>query len=123
MSGYGLTSAGAYATTAVRPKVMAVNRPRRKKTEMKLTWKQRFRNWLHNDSDQPDEVISDVEPANLQSEGMRFQLYKATGGYVIETTQYDYAKDRRLNKMYVIGNDADLGAELGKIVTMEALRA
>lgn len=82
-----------------------------------------LRNWLNSDelSDKADRPIQ-AEPANLQSEGMRFQLYKASGGYVIETAMYDHVKDRRHTKMYVITDDKDLGSELGKIITMEALR-
>lgn len=91
---------------------------------MKLNLKQRLINWLSDDNyaDMPDSIDS-IERASLQSEGMRFQLYKAFGGYVIETTQYDNRNDRRLNKMYVITEDKDLGQELGKIITMEALRS
>ena len=117
MSGYGVSSSG-YASN----KVTATARPKRRKKEMKLTFKQRIRNWLNRDDDEsiPEAVL---ETASLQSEGMRFQLYKAAGGYVIETTQYDNRTDRRHNKMYVVTEDKDLGAELGKIITMEALRA
>ncbi len=119
MSGYG--QAIGYASTS---KVSAI-RPARKirKEKMKLSLKQRIINWLNNDEVELERDIPQVEPANLQSEGMRFQLYKASGGYVIETTQYDHRNDRRHNKMYVITEDKDLGSELGKIITMEALRA
>jgi hypothetical protein len=110
MSGYG--QAIGYASTS---KVSAI-RPARKIRKEKI-------NWLNNDEVELERDIPQIEPANLQSEGMRFQLYKASGGYVIETTQYDHRNDRRHNKMYVITEDKDLGSELGKIITMEALRA
>lgn len=110
------------ASTQKVPRPMATIRPRRKKQEMKLNLKQRLINWLSDDDDDmPD--IATLERESLQSEGMRFQLYKASGGYVIETTQYDNRNDRRINKMYVITEDKDLGQELGKIITMEALRS
>lgn len=119
MSGYGLTSAGAYTN-----KVTAIKPARRiRKEKMKLTLRQRIINWLNNDEVELEKDIPQIEPANLQSEGMRFQLYKASGGYVIETTQYDHRNDRRHNKMYVVTEDKDLGSELGKIITMEALRS
>lgn len=53
---------------------------------------------------------------------MRFQLFKASGRYVIETTYYDDRRDERINKMYVVTEDQDIGKEIGKIITMEALR-
>lgn len=99
-----------------------IRRPRHMKEHKIRRW---LRNWLVNfDSDQPvRESLVSVETANLQSEGMRFQLYRATGGYVVETSSYDRHKDRRNSKMYIITDDQDLGDQLGKIVTMEALRA
>ena len=91
--------------------------------EMKLTLKQRFRNWL---MDTDSEVEADrgiyVEEDKLSSEGMRLQIYKASGGFVVETRSYDRNRDRNQNSMHVIRDDQDLGEALGKIVMMEALR-
>ena len=91
---------------------------------MKLTIKQRLRNWLLNDEDEQLAYSNDIaEPANhLESEGMRFNLFKASGGFVIETRTYDSRNDRHLNKMYVIHEGDDVGEQLGKIITMESLR-
>jgi hypothetical protein len=87
----------------------------------KMSIKQRFKNWLmRDDSDAPQLAIEEASP--LQSDGMRFQLYKASGGFVVETRTYDRIKDRSLNSMYIIRDDQDVGEELGKIVTMETLR-
>lgn len=98
-------------------------RPARKvkRKEMKLTLKQRFRNWLNNDEYEQD-IPQIVESDRLSSEGMRMQIYKASGGYVIETRSYDSHKDRNHNSMHVITEDQDLGDALGKIVMMEALK-
>jgi hypothetical protein len=50
------------------------------------------------------------------------QIYKASGGYVVETRSYDSHKDRNFNSMHVITEEQDLGDALGKIVMMEALK-
>ena len=63
-----------------------------------------------------------AEPDSISSNGMRFNLYKASGGFVIETRAYDERTDRNNNKLYVITEDKDVGEELGKIITMESLR-
>ena len=90
---------------------------------MKLTWKQRFRNWLHNDGDEAEKVPTlAMEPASLDSNGMRLQIYKASGGFVVETRRYDERTDRHDNTMHVITEEEDLGERLGKIVMMESLR-
>jgi 3-methyladenine DNA glycosylase Mpg len=53
---------------------------------------------------------------------MRLQIYRASGGYVVETKAYDHHKDRNFHTMHVITEDQDLGDALGKIVMMEALK-
>lgn len=120
MSTYGRGLGGAKVAIPV-PRIRGSNHINRKK-KMKLSIKQRLRNWLMDD--EPDQIYSsqEAEPAQLESTGMRFNLYKASGGFVIETRHYDERNDRNINKMYVINEDKDLGAELGKIITMESLR-
>ena len=90
---------------------------------MKLTLKQRFRNWLNRDDDEADVPQMAVEANSLSSEGMRLQVYRASGGYVVETRTYDHHKDRHHCTMHVITEQEDLGDRLGKIVMMEALRS
>ena len=92
-----------------------------KKALMKLSLKERLRNWLLNsDVDREQDIC--VQEDKLSSDGMRMQIYKATGGFVVETRGYDRQRDRHLNSMHVITEDQDLGDALGKIVMMEALR-
>ena len=92
-----------------------------KKALMKLSLKERLRNWLLNSDAEPSQDIC-VQEDKLSSDGMRMQIYKATGGFVVETRGYDRQRDRHLNSMHVITEDQDLGDALGKIVMMEALR-
>jgi len=111
-----------YATqkvSAVRPA-----RRIRKEKKMKLTFRQRIRNWLMKnelEEDVPQMVSADGN--RLDSDGMRLQIYKASGGYVVETRNYDRRTDRHNSTMHVIREDQDLGDALGKIVMMEALRS
>ena len=126
MSNYGKTlGTSAKMSSHPIPRIRASNHVKqKKKTKMKLSLKQRFRNWLMNDDDDSLYVGSShaIEADSLASEGMRFQLYKASGGFVIETRHYDERSDRHTTKMYVINEEKDLGEELGKIITMESLR-
>ena len=92
-----------------------------KRIKMKLSLKQRIRNWLLDDYDEQD-IPQVVEADRLSSDGMRLQVYRASGGFVIETRSYDRRKDENVNNMYVINEDKDLGNEIGKIITMESLR-
>ena len=118
MSGYGQAIA-----TVSSAKRLGVNSPRRirKAQKVKLTFRQRIRNWLNKD-DYDEDVPQMVEADKLSSEGMRLQIYKANGGYVVETRSYDSHKDRNFTTMHVITEEQDLGDSLGKIVMMEALK-
>jgi hypothetical protein len=101
-------------------KIAGANTPLRNK--MKLSIKQRIRNWLMDDSVEECYASVAVEQDRLGSEGMRLQIHKASGGFVVETRNYDQRKDQSKYTMYVITEEQDLGESLGKIVMMEALR-
>ena len=93
---------------------------------MKLTFKQRIRNWLMNDDNDTDysgNLISvDSEGPNIQSQGFRLNVYSASGGTIIETTKYDRKSDENRHSLHVVTDDKDLGEQLSKIITMEQLR-
>lgn len=116
----GQLSAGYALSSSKRSLIKPARKLRKQK--VKLTLKQRFRNWLNRDDDIGEDVPQTIEADRLSSEGMRLQIYKASGGYVVETRRYDSHKDRHFNTMHVITDDKDLGDSLGKIVMMEALR-
>ena len=92
---------------------------------MKLTFKQKLRKWLMDDTDEHNygNVISvDSDGPNIQSQGFRLNVYSAGGGTIIETTKYDRQKDDHRHSLHVVTDDKDLGEELSKIITMESLR-
>ena len=92
-------------------------------TPMKLTFKQRLRNWLLNDENEFTHSIAIDECApNLQSQGFRLNIYGASGGTIIETTKYDCKNDENRHSLHVVTDDKDLGEALSKIITMEQLR-
>lgn len=88
---------------------------------MKLTFKQRIRNWLMND-EMDQAICADSEGPDIQSQGFRLNVYNASGGTIIETTKYDRQKDEHRHSLHVVTDDKDLGEELAKIITMESLR-
>lgn len=60
--------------------------------------------------------------SELNAHGMNFKIYKASGGTIIETNQYNHRTDRHSSGLYIITDEKDLGKELGKIITMESLK-
>jgi len=131
MSGYGQavasTAKSIHRLQRSMTKSSSMVRPRRQYVEekpMKLTFKQRIRNWLMNDEeDYSNQLISvDSEGPNIQSQGFRLNVYSASGGTIVETTKYDRQKDDHRHSLHVVTEDKDLGEELAKIITLESLR-
>ena len=91
--------------------------------KIKMSIKQRIRNWLMND-DQPDEcyAVEDENNPDLNSQPFRLNIYGASGGTIIETTKYDRKSDENRHSLHIVTEDKDLGQELAKIITMEQLR-
>jgi hypothetical protein len=119
----------AVASTAKIPRIRGANQLKRarqyvEERPMKLTFKQRIRNWLMDDSDEADyaPISVDSDGPSLDSNSFRLKVYGASGGTIIETTKYDRKSDENRHSLHVITDDKDLGAELAKIITMEQLR-
>jgi hypothetical protein len=90
---------------------------------MKMSIKQRIRNWLMNDNDTEEcFTVEDSDGPDLHSQSFRLNIYGASGGTIIETTKYDRKNDENRHSLHVVTEDKDLGAELSKIITMEQLR-
>ena len=85
--------------------------------------RRRIRDWLNDDDDSMVKPSPRAHNAShLDSQGFRLQVYKASGGIVIETHAYDEKKDRSNIGLYVITEDQDVGYEIGKIITFENLK-
>jgi hypothetical protein len=112
------------------PRITHSNRPSRaipiqtiESRKMKMTLKQRIRNWLMNDNDTEEcFTVEDSDGPDLHSQSFRLNIYGASGGTIIETTKYDRKNDENRHSLHVVTEDKDLGAELSKIITMEQLR-
>jgi len=121
----------AVASTASQrriPRITGANQIKRARqyTEnrpMKLTIKQRIRNWLMNDNDTEEcYAVEDENGPDLNSQSFRLNIYGASGGTIIETTKYDRKSDENRHSLHIVTEDKDLGQELSKIITMEQLR-
>ncbi len=91
---------------------------------MKLSLRQRFRNWLMDDNEPKlaeDCVVSERDTPDSER-SIRFTVYFATGGRVVETRYYDRQKDRNIMGLYIVTNDQNFGEQIDKILTQEALK-
>lgn len=68
-------------------------------------------------------IVSADAEVDLQSNGMRFHLYAAVGGTVIEVRQYDRKNDRTDHRLYIIPEGHDFNESLSQIVSIERIKA
>jgi len=92
-----------------------------------------FRKWFAKQCKQAWEDANKIEQdvpqklstvsRSMDSNGMNFTVYRASGGHVIETRKYDRKRDTNDHNLHIITDDKDLGEEIGKIITFENLRS
>jgi hypothetical protein len=56
------------------------------------------------------------------NEPLRFTIYKATGGLIIQTFSYTDKQDTENTHLYLIYDNENLASELSKIITLETLK-
>lgn len=87
-----------------------------------MKWlKRRLRNWVNGE--EISISYDDYEISRVDHHGFKLKVYKATGGTIVETSSYNIRKDCNNNGLYVILDTQDLGTEIGKIITIEGLKA
>jgi hypothetical protein len=89
----------------------------------------KFKRWLKNWLDQDDypmqksELLVSEDSNQLDSDRcVHLRVWFAQGGKVIQTTSYDRNKDRSNRSLYVFNEEHELGHELSKIITLEAMK-
>jgi hypothetical protein len=57
-----------------------------------------------------------------ENEPLRFTVYNASGGKIVEISHYDQRADRHHTSLHIITSDEDFGESLGKIAFLEVLK-
>lgn len=57
-----------------------------------------------------------------QSDGMKFTLYPANGGHVLEYSQYNKQTDQHTTSLHLITADQNMGDVIGQAITLEMLK-
>ena len=97
---------------------------------MKFVWhyiRRKLRDLADNEPDEPRLATSKHalvrERDSFEAEeGLNMQVHKAIGGRIVSFNHYDRKTDRSYRKVYIIHDELDFERELGKIITMEAMR-
>ena len=98
-----------------------------------INWlKLRLRNWLNSaqDIERGDirlskaghQWIATADGGVEEDPVLRFKVYSAIGGKIVEFSRYDRRADRSEHTLYIINNDEDFGQRIAKIATLENLK-
>ena len=98
----------------------------RKEKEKKMGWfKRKFAQWSReaweNVHDVPTKLVERNSPDAKTS--IRFTIYPASGGFVVEHYKQDRYKDNEGPSLTIVNNGESLGTAVEHILTIEALKA
>jgi hypothetical protein len=63
-----------------------------------------------------------IEEGPSWNDGLRVNVKKVIGGFVVSFRTYDRIKDRSDDRHYIITDEQEFDRELGKIITLESMR-
>lgn len=92
---------------------------RRRKT--KMSFKQKLRNWLYDDSNEVPMAIERDENDLREEQSINFSVIPAAGGRIVQVRVYDHRTDRNSNKLHIITPDENLAESLAQILQIEQL--
>ena len=80
--------------------------------------------WSMTDRHQEDIQISDrTEEPRISATGIKFEVYRANGGTIVETRRYNRKNDDTIYELHVITDTQDVGQAIGQIITIESLKS
>ena len=80
--------------------------------------------WSMNERHQEEIQLAErSDEVRISASGIRFEVYRANGGTVIETRRNDRRSGDSIYELHVVAGDQDIGQEIGRIITMEALKS
>jgi hypothetical protein len=73
-------------------------------------------------SNKLSQAIAKDNQLQCVEKSIRFTIYNANGGRIIETRKSDFRLDRDITGLYIITSDQNFGHEIDKIITLESLK-
>jgi hypothetical protein len=59
---------------------------------------------------------------HIEQNGMKFTIYQAIGGHIMEYSHYDERTDHNSKTLHIITSESDLGQSIAHIITYEMLK-
>jgi hypothetical protein len=125
---YNRTIAGIPPSQTVFRLDTARNRKVQKEKEKKMGWlKRKFAKWSRDaweESQQIDEVYAIPSRTGIEaSKSIRFTIYPASGGYVIEHYKNDRMKESDGPTLTIVNNGDSIGQAIEHAIAIESLKA
>lgn len=92
---------------------------RRRKT--KMSFKQKLREWLYDDSNEVPMAIDRDENDLREEQAIHFSVIPAAGGRIVQVRVYDHRKDHNVTKLHIITPEENLAESLAQILQIEQL--
>ncbi len=124
---YNRTIAGTPPSQTVFRLDTARNRKVQKEKEKKMGWfKRKFAQWTREawENSQPKDEVYAVSTRSIDaSKSIRFTIYPASGGFVIEHYKTDRMREVDGPTLTIVNNGDSIGQAIEHIIAIEALRA
>lgn len=87
--------------------------------------------WENRDEMEASIPVNKLRGAGMQlavaedsgwEDGLRINVKKVIGGFVVSFRNYDRKTDRNSERHYIITDDQEFEKELGKFITLESMR-
>lgn len=81
--------------------------------------------WQNRDVHNPKlagAIPSALSSSHLSGHPMRFNMYRANGGMVVQVIQDSDRIEREQTNLYIFNDNDNIGEELNKIIIMESLK-
>jgi hypothetical protein len=91
------------------------------KRKPKMSFKQKLREWLYDDSNESIPTIERDENDLREEQAIHFSVIPAAGGRIVQVRVYDHRTDRNSNKLHIITPEENLAESLAQILQIEQL--
>ena len=95
--------------------------PNQKRRKTKMSFKQKLRDWLYDDSNEPPPRIERDENDLREEQAINFSVIPAAGGRIVQVRVYDHRKDHNVTKLHIITPEENLADSLAQILQIEQL--
>jgi len=91
------------------------------KRKTKMSFKQKLREWLYDDSNETPPHIERDENDLREEQAINFSIIPAAGGRIVQVRIYDHRKDHNVTKLHIITPEENLAESLAQILQIEHL--